>query len=224
MVDGHHKLNKNSYQELLEMTKFRISSDWHTEFYQYKSHIGGPRDCSSGTFLKPMENEKEQVLILAGDIINTKSIDMINNTHPMDNLFLNLSLRFKKIFIIAGNHEHYSDNYRYAKDKLDSYFTSKFDNIHYLEKESFLYDGVLIFGATLWTNFSNDYTKMDYARRGMNDFRVIYNGPADMPTSVLLSPEATVYDHNETISVIEEYIKTPYKKLIITHHSPSFIS
>lgn len=202
--------------------KFRIVSDIHCEFFgDYHSHCANNgRDWNHLTIIPRMENEKEQILVLAGDII------MIKFKERFSHFFQDLSERFKQIIVVIGNHCHYRYN---IKNSYQTYkeFLRSWDNISLLEKESLLIDDVAIFGATLWTDFNkrNSY-EMGYAESAMSDFLVIEYSAVDGSNHMKWNPELSVLEHEKTLEEMVKFFKKykKNKKVIITHHAPSFQS
>jgi Icc-related predicted phosphoesterase len=203
------------------MTKFRIESDLHAEFMgDYHSHCFSSRDWNSYTFLPEMEDDKEQILILAGDII------MIKYKERFWSFFKDISERFKEVILIDGNHSTYRYNFKTGYRDLKE-FLREFKNIHLLENEVFEIDDFAIFGAVMWTNFSNrDKFAMDYAVGAMSDFQVIEYNAEDGSNKMHWTPELSVLEHENTIKHMTEFFKK-YKnkrKIVVTHHLPSFQS
>jgi len=196
--------------------KIRIASDFHFEFYNYKTQIDtvSNRDINECIVLPVMENENEQLLVLAGDILNAK------HTEKFYIAIDNLSKRFKKIFVIAGNHEHYNNDYNASLHNLNSFYNN-WDNIIFMENKVHIHDDIAFFGATLWTNMNNnDVISKLNARVGMNDFRIIRK------KGKLFTPDDSIIEHHATMVNLDQFFidYDKYKKVIITHHAPSFNS
>lgn len=201
----------------------RIASDLHTEFHTYKSpaaHNG--RDFTTSMMLPIMENEKEQVLLLAGDICLAKSVPIL--------FFRDLSERFKHIIMIAGNHESYRGNINNTTNLIKSALFN-FRNITFLENEKVIIDDVLFIGSTLWTSFHADDPfdigrSMRYAESNINDFNIIGYGPEDFPVNMLSkwTPELSTIKHNESLEFIKDSIdknEGTNKIVVLTHHGIS---
>jgi UDP-2,3-diacylglucosamine pyrophosphatase LpxH len=192
------------------MSTFRIISDLHLEFLK---HYNAAKFTAE--ILPIMENEKNQTLLLAGDILTAKTVTEYS---PFID---SLSKRFKHVVIIAGNHEHYYFVHTQTYSTLKEYY-SQWENITLLENEDIVIDDVAIFGATLWTDFNNN-DPMDklYARQSMNDFMIIKDD-----NTFTFTPDKSVDLHKESLKHIEQFIKkySNHKKIIMTHHAPSYIS
>src|SRR5229473_1838252 len=100
--------------------KIRVVSDIHNEMIiesKFTDHLN--------YVLLPLKTDVNSVLIIAGDFCNfarpwsyTSLLDVI-------------SLRFKDVIIISGNHEYYRFDYLDSNIDFLNYIKSK-SNIHYL--------------------------------------------------------------------------------------------
>ena len=195
--------------------QLRIASDLHLEFYDYKSHPNSFRDINDFILLPSMgaDVEENQTLILAGDILTAL------NCERYELFFDSVSKRFKHILMVPGNHEHYKFNFLETAEHLKEFY-SKWDNIYFLNNEIKELDGVAFFGDTLWTSFNNDSLAMNYARYGMPDFNIVSYGK-DMK----FTPEQSIFEHNLGLLGLSKFAKMKHdKKVVITHHAPSFKS
>lgn len=208
------------------MTKLRIASDFHLEFYSdYKSmRVDNGRDWHTSMFLKPMDDEKEQTLLLAGDILTAARCEFNN----YDLLFRDLSERFKAVYIIMGNHEHYKYNFNRTADTLRAFY-GQWKNIFFLDNDyAFLDDDTVLYGATMWTDFDKgtDFVAMNAARMGMPDFNIIsYGAEDDLSPMTHFTPQHSQKEHAITMVSMNEFweLEEP-NKIVMTHHSPSFYS
>jgi len=185
-----------------------ILSDLHLEF---------------GDFIIPkVENEKETIVVLAGDIGLAKKeytyMDFISNT----------CYRFKKVIWILGNHEHYGTNFPATLAKLWC-ATLEHENLYVVDKETVAFDDVAFVCATLWTNMdNNNVMTMNDAKLFMNDYKHIRTGPKSEPWRQKLAPLDTMADHQRAKEFIfPEIVKQKAdgkKVVVVTHHLPSFMS
>jgi len=173
---------------------FQYFSDIHTEFFsEYDLKI----------FLKIYLESKADYLIIAGDIGNPFSI--------IYSCFLKIiSSKFKKIFIITGNHEYYSE---YPMNKVDekiSKIVLNYSNIVFLQNSVYNIEDtdLTIFGSTLWSNVEENTLK------NLNDFRKIPNFSFEIYHNL----------HYNAIKFLEKYLNEHKNKkfIVITHHLPSF--
>ena len=139
-------------------------------------------------------------------------------------LLKDLSKRFRSVLVIAGNHEFYSSRHRKLtiteiRAKLEE-VTSHFDNVHYLENQSMVLDGVRFLGCTLWTNIPEDMWKD--ARKKMNDYRMCYiDRYEEINIGVPLSPTHTTFWHEESVRwLIREIDLSREPVVILSHHCP----
>ena len=130
-----------------------------------------------------------------------------------------MSQSFKKVFLIAGNHEYYdSDKYgSHTMEEINSMIQSiivnhKLENVTFLNNSYDLYNDVLFVGTTLWSKIPsmnmNDICLM-------NDFKQIQGLTYD--TYNLL--------HIKSCSFIEDTlasVEKDKKVVMMTHHLPSF--
>lgn len=189
--------------------KILILSDLHLEFEH--------------TFLIPeMENEKEIVVVLAGDIALIEKEwtyrDFINNTCD----------RFREVIWILGNHEFYGANFPTALDKL-WFATLDLVNLYVVDKETVVIDSVAFICTTLWASFDcNNALTMWDAKLIMNDYKRIRTGPSHKPWLRKLKPIDTASGHLRAKEFIfPEIIKQKEagnNVVVVTHHLPSFHS
>lgn len=189
--------------------KIHLLSDVHTEFKWY--------------FIPEMEDEKNTVVIFAGDIGIAKRPE----TTYLDTI-KNACKRFKHVFMIMGNHEYWHGSFNTAYSKIWTQ-TLDFENFDLLEKETKVIDGVAFIGATLWTDMDNNNPIVTYdAQQNMRDYKRIRTGPNDEPYQRKLKPTDTIAAHYRA----KEYIFPEITKqkdagnkvVVITHHAPSYMS
>jgi predicted phosphodiesterase len=189
----------------------RPVSDLHLEFQQGAYGL----DWDSFKVIPAMDNETEQTLVLAGDII------MLNQMHRFFKFFEDVSKRFKDVIVIAGNHEFYRYDFLMGYQDYEE-FLSQFKNICLLQDTHGTdlrkpEKPLLIYGATLWTDFNRrDEDAMLYASNGMRDFDLIKYGGERW------TPELSVRQHEQTVFNMKAFFKkNDNDKVIITHHLPS---
>jgi len=210
------------------MTKLRIASDFHLEFYDYVNPIGSPnREITEHVVLPVMPGEDEQTLILAGDIV--RAIDAVNGRlGRFQTFFDRLSERFKNVIIVAGNHEFYNYDFDLVYDELEEFY-GQWKNFHFLQNDVFVDDAekIVIFGATFWTNFWNDPVAMEYAKVSMSDFIGIIQHKSSI--SGKFTPELSTFENMVSLdSLHKEFFAGPddwynydgYSKIVVTHHAP----
>jgi predicted phosphodiesterase len=177
------------------MTKFQIVSDLHIEYKN--KEITDPL-----TYITPSAD----VIILAGDIGSCYQYDQLKT------FLVNLSLLFKTVLYVPGNHEYYTMNgFKTQKmyELLDSLFIieKSIDNLYILNRSSVQIEDTCIIGCTLWSK-----PKMN------------------IPKFIVRIPEMNTFEYNkkhvEDLSYIKKMItyckKEKLKLLVVTHHCPTF--
>lgn len=190
----------------------RIISDTHNEFRNVP------------LILPKMDNEKEQILVIAGDFITLKKIS------DYKDVLISYSNRFKNVLYVLGNHEYYG--FKLDLFRVHNLFESLKlpDNFHLLTRLSpkLIIDNIQFVGSTLWTDFDRK-SFIEYAvGQGMNDFKkIIY---------VENKYGSTHYSKFKTRNWFAEFVKdfefiktsvsesTALKTVVITHHAPSLKS
>jgi predicted phosphodiesterase len=168
--------------------KIKYISDLHLEFV---------KPTKINKYVELIHPDLDCVLILAGDIGNPYSSNY--------DIFMNyVSKSFKKIFVIAGNHEFYSHG-KTIEDTIEfmqSYF-KKFDNITFLNNSYENYEGYNFIGSTLWSQITNPEFKI-------NDLGQIKN--------------LTVEKYNNLNKECFEFLNSCQldNQIMITHHVPSY--
>ena len=185
------------------------------------------------------------VLILSGDIFEAKSFkkenynpEMVLLEHEREDqrpdrfyrfILEECSRKYREVIMVMGNHEHYRFQFHKTYDHIKSQLP---DNVHLLEKESIVLDGVLFLGATLWTDMNKQDALTIYHMQGaMNDYRQITMLNESTGDYHRLQPERTVKEHLRTL----EYFTTALAEnrareggalpvVVVTHHSPSKLS
>lgn len=204
------------------MRKLRYVSDIHCEInlnYEIPDFLIGT---------------EEEDIVLVGDTTVAYCLDPNRNDsnsvkvkYRTKTLLLQLK-GFKRVFIIMGNHEHYNGNFQHSKQQIEDYLYNelKLDPKQYIVLDNTaveLDDKTVLLGATLWTDMGrNNESSHYFVGRGMNDFRIISNGP---PNQRFTTYDAVV-EHKNTLSWMEEQLEKYKDKRIIvaTHHCPSYLS
>ena len=156
------------------------------------------------------------VLVLAGDIVPYIKIERLNG------FFKDCAAKYPKVIYIAGNHEYYGGKI----DKADGVITNALNqckNVHYLNNKCLFIDDVMFFGGTLWSDLSKSPLHTAIAEQYMNDYKYIRVASKDY---MKLRAYETNYFHNVTVNAIKGVVQlySEYKKVIVTHHAPSFAS
>lgn len=188
--------------------KIHLLSDVHTETGYY--------------FIPEMEDEANTVVVLAGDIGLAKRPE---TTYLP--LVKNCCDRFKHVFMIMGNHEHWRSDFDLTYGKI-WHETLNFENFDLLEKETKVIDGVAFIAATLWTDMDkgNPILKMDATSKygGMNDYMKIRISSYSRPFRPVHSTADHLRAKEYIFPEIAKQKEAGNKTVVITHHLPSYMS
>jgi len=121
---------------------------------------------------------------------------------------------------VAGNHEHYRGSIRESLEDGRA-AAGRFANVHFLENDIVVLDGVRFVGATLWTDYrlqGNPAAAMVHARERMNDHRQI---AAQRNPWKRFVPQNAYRMHQDSRRFIETALKSdPIPTVVVTHHLP----
>lgn len=192
------------------MTKIRILSDAHSEFFR-PLILGG----NGGFVLKPAG---EDIIVLAGDIgIETEGAKWALAQDTGDT----------PIVMVAGNHEFYQSKGHHQTIQstyadLRKIAGDSNGKLTFLQNETAVIKGVRFVGCTFWTDFClnglpNRAGSMWAAGRGMNDYNLIYT------ESGRARPEFMAAQHELSLAYIESVLNEEFDgpTVVITHMAPS---
>ena len=191
--------------------KLGIYSDLHLEFD--KAHHPDKK-MRNGTYLSDLVIEDEaDVRIYAGDIgVKMQPVKWLKDT-PVPSIF------------VPGNHEAYGKAIPHHFESLRRGFAGS--NVHFLEKNETIIDGVRFLGTTLWTDFmlfgpAQAFQAELKAAQIMNDYHSIRVSPAFKPLTVF----ETKRQFTIAIKWLEEKLFEPFDgpTVVVTHHAPSMRS
>ncbi|MEE9493716.1 MAG: metallophosphoesterase [Gammaproteobacteria bacterium] len=148
------------------------------------------------------------VIILAGDIgVGSDGLHWAEQRLPN-----------KPVIYVPGNHEFYHNDIAI----IDQLKAEAPDNIHVLNDNQIIIDGVRFLGSILWTDFllfgeADKFFAMQTARRGMTDFSIIKNHGKQF------TPEDAVRLHTTSRDWLAVMLAEPFdgKTVVVTHHAPS---
>jgi predicted phosphohydrolase len=192
---------------MLKDTHIRQISDIHLE-------------CASYT-LETTDKDSQTVIVLAGDIAIAKSSNYID-------FLIKASKQFMDVVVVAGNHEYWRSSIIRTPQRIrEKIKEHNLTNVHYLEKDSVVIDGVAFVGGTGWTSNTNPITMFD-TQLVMNDFKKIRHGTVAAPYRRKL----TVADTNNLHNRFVEFIKTEVPRQqelgnrvrVVSHHAPTYQS
>lgn len=124
----------------------------------------------------------------------------------------------KPVIYVPGNHEFY----RHDIALVERLKIRAPQNVHVLNNDVELINGVRFLGAVLWTDFrlfgeAEKYVAIQHARNGMNDFSLI------RIQGQRYTPEDSIRLHQQSREWLEMMLVRPYdgKTVVVTHHAPS---
>jgi predicted phosphohydrolase len=174
------------------------------------------------------------VLIIAGDACearelirehhSTKVLPYTGGAFPCYDFFEFECAKYKKVFYVMGNHEHYHGKFWKTKAELERVMPS---NVTILENQCEVYDGVLFIGSTLWTDMNKaDPLTLASMKNYMNDYRLITYHYPQYNAYHKMRPEDTVKMHIESKRYIEQKAQEhpDLPVVVITHMAPTFES
>lgn len=124
------------------------------------------------------------------------------------NFISDLSSKFKKVFIVAGNHEYYFSIIEEINKHIQQ-ICNQFNNVIFLNNSSVKVDEFLIVGTTLWSDI--DY----YSYKRLNDFRYIRTSKQEF-----LNINTYKQLHHSAVEYITNEINKGLPTIIMTHHAP----
>lgn len=124
----------------------------------------------------------------------------------------------RPVIYVPGNHEYY----RYSTDLIDELRAGASQDLHVLNDEQVIIDGVRFLGSTLWTDFAlfgpaSKVPAMLEAQHCMTDFAIIgHEGRGFTPRDALRL-------HEDSRAWLASMLASPFsgKTVVVTHHAPS---
>lgn len=166
---------------------FQLVSDIHLE------HLQPPIQY-------PQIQRHANNLILAGDIAPMIKKDLL------EPFLAYVSKKWENVIYVPGNHEYYDNEECVAWDT--SYFPK---NVHLLQNECIVIDGIKILGTTLWAQIS-DENRFSIAHK-LNDFKYIWKSP---------TRRLAVEEFNDMNDKAKAFLRKEAEDdcIIVTHHAP----
>lgn len=192
--------------------KIGVASDLHLEF--------GGRD---------FELPEADVLVLAGDILLINDIrdawDFTVKGINARNFLREVSVAYKNVIYIPGNHENYSGNLDTSAQKVTDYLASEgITNIAFGEKGSIRIDDVTFIYATLWTDL-NRSNPMVMASGSLADYDEIMVMADTKSGGRYFRPHDSVRIHTTHRNFITDKLRDGDEKVVVvTHHAPNLMS
>ena len=167
------------------------------------------------------------VLLLSGDIcvadyLRPERTDKYANRHRSryQQFFLDECAKYKRVYYVMGNHEHYNGVFDDTADILRDFL--KDTNVVLLDDEFVdLNDEWRMFGGTFWTDYNKDdwFTK-HAAKDKMNDHVSIKKMRMGLPRTFL--PEDAMDAHYKSLDKLRIGLREQPEKntVVMTHHAP----
>eukprot|EP01130_Rhizamoeba_saxonica_P011122 TRINITY_DN4607_c0_g1_i2.p1 TRINITY_DN4607_c0_g1~~TRINITY_DN4607_c0_g1_i2.p1 ORF type:complete len:253 (-),score=29.03 TRINITY_DN4607_c0_g1_i2:452-1210(-) len=192
---------KEIYAQQTSLFKVQIMSDIHLEMsFQYENlafEVVAPYLALLGDIGNPFQGHYEQFL-------------------------REQSQRYELVFVVAGNHEYYSNIVHLVDQKIKQ-ICQDIDNVIYLHqgREPYIVDGLRIVGCPLWSHIP--LSAVGTLENCMNDYSCIYVQEGRSKKRLLRCS-----DTNQMFQECKEYLKQQIteaknaneKCIIFTHHKP----
>jgi len=172
--------------------RLHIISDLHIEFSDYSDN------------LKPVEAD---VVVLAGNIHNGDRGVKWASKHFPD----------VPVIYVPGNHEFYGQ-YSICRTLDDMHKASKGTNVHVLDDETVIIDGVRFLGATLWTDF-NLFNASEASIRSRREAMLFLN---DFSAIGRFDLREWSNRHSRSHRFLREQLSVNHEgaTVVVTHHAP----
>jgi len=180
------------------MAAIHILSDLHLEFEDYFPSVDA------------------DIVILAGDIhVGIGGFSWAREQFPDS-----------EIIYVAGNHEFYRYTYQILLDQFRK--EAKKYQIHFLEKDEIVLDGIRFLGCTLWTDYKcfeglSQAEAMDSLEHRLADHHLIKSIDKDGQTGYFSTQHAWRV-HSDSVSWLTQKLfdeSFDGKTVVVTHHGPS---
>ena len=113
--------------------------------------------------------DKADVVVIAGDVnLGIKGVEWIMKT-----------ITALPVVYVLGNHEYYKGSIPKTLNSIKKVASGS--NVHVLENEAVIVDGVTFHGATLWTDFAllgDSRSNGSLCQERMNDYKMIRRDPS----------------------------------------------
>jgi predicted phosphodiesterase len=181
------------------MNRIRIVSDLHLEMCS-RDRINKIRKELFYKHIVTENGEKVNNLALLGDIgdpTKTEYRDFIQEA----------SCNYRNVFLLAGNHEYYSESPMMDTNSIIRKMTFSLpnSNVHFLNNQSFQLDDRLILGSTLWSEIQNPE-----APKRLNDFHRIHEFTSEINNNL----------HKKSVKYLSKQLKDHPKSIVLSHHAP----
>jgi len=151
-----------------------------------------------------------------------KTVDRYIHTKRYEEFFERISLEFKHIIYVAGNHEFYDGKWNKSLTDIQE-FLINYSNVHFLEQSYVDLEDIVFIGGTTWTDMNKGDPITLHAitdkYNGLHDYQCVRNDAAGYRK---LSAMDTVIRHKETLKYFKEITEkfADRKIVIVMHHAP----
>jgi Icc-related predicted phosphoesterase len=186
------------------------------------------RQTDAMHLLMPFGIPEADVCLLGGDVTE----GFANAMHWAGNIIA----QKMRVVMVHGNH----DVYRSSIDRANSeskMLARAYPNIHFLENDEIVIDGVRFVGATLWTDYrlpvGGRYTNKTVEERLKEIFHVVPRELVDFGEihrsderqegeTGFITIQELIRRHEESRAYIDQTLATPFdgKTVVLTHHAP----
>ena len=147
---------------------------------------------------------KAKLLIIAGDTYH------LDKDYTKLDFIKQVSDEFEMTYLVPGNHEYYG-GFDVATAADPTYFKIR-ENVIMLNNQAVRVGDLKLIFSTMWSAINNNSMQI---LRYMPDFHQIrYAG-------VKMSIDQYNHIHRKCFDFLEKEVKTPEKKVVVTHHLPS---
>lgn len=203
--------------------KFRYMSDLHLDAdARVHRHSKGIRDADPALFMPPpMADDKDTVLLLAGDVWEGVKPLCWDGYSWMSKV----AAQFKAVAVVFGNHDYWSGNVSTAVARYRAELEFQgLGNVHLLENGAVTFDDgdvkVRVLGATLWTDCDRDPLLMFDANNSWSDYRRTRIGP----NYRRFRAEDSALAHKASVEFLERELADDVMTVVLTHMAPSSMS
>ena len=191
--------------------KCRLLSDLHLEFGSWA--------------IPPHEDDRDTVLVLAGDI-HTKGRVVLPGSHDPSNKDQTVYSwigqyvdKFKAIVIVLGNHDYWGGCMDRMPLKIKEYVEAQgWKNVHVLENEVAVIEGVAFIGSTFWTDMNGGDSRARYDdEQSSNNYKKIR-----FKLTRKIKSHVLELRHKISKNFIEKYCadNPTIPKVLVTHQAP----
>lgn len=198
----------------------RLASDLHLEFYldSVLSEGNALFDKLLPEMFQPSEQDKDTVLILAGDILLIKELKHFNY------FFEKLSLQFKTVLWIFGNHEWFKSTLNAKSMNKVKEHLAYLKNVHILDNEVFEDEKYYFVGTTLWSDINKgDYLTAHDVALVSKDYKKITFQEGQRYSKMRPRQVSKMFKDNEKF-IFDSLLKAKDNdkiKVVVTHHPPT---